>query len=160
MRPLLVAVGLLVTLVLSGGVALAAEWGTIAPGTTTLEAVRKRFGEPTRRSTQKVEGYDSTEWVYEGDRAPRGMRRATIEFGLLREGGYKPDIVRLLRLEPTPGVFTRTTVLRGWGPPSRVGKEGDAPLFYYEAGLIVLFDKDGWVARRMLFTPPQPPVRE
>jgi hypothetical protein len=160
MRTALAGVGLVALLASSGGVAIAAEWGTIAPGTTTLEAVRKRYGEPTRRSTQKVEGYDTTEWVYEGERAPRGIRRATVEFGLLTDSGFKPDIVRLLRLEPASGVFTRTTVLRGWGRPSRVGKEGDAPLFYYETGLIVLFDKDGWMARRMLFTPPQPPARE
>ena len=45
---------------------------------------------------------------------------------------------------------------RGWGIPNRVGKDGQTPVFYYESGLLVLFDKDGWMAMSMVFTPPQP----
>ena len=142
-------------LAVAGG-AGAAEWGTIVPGQTTQEAVRARYGEPSKRGAQKVDGYDTTEWVYEGARAPAGIRRLVVEFGLLTPGGYRPEIVRVLRLEPGPGVFTRPLVERGWGPPDRVGKERDTPLFFYESGLLVLFDKDGWLAVSMVFTPPQP----
>lgn len=134
----------------------AAEWGAIVPGQTTQEAVRAQYGEPSRRGALKVDGYDTTEWVYDGTRAPRGVRRLTVEFGLLTPAGYRPEIVRVLRLDPSPGVFTRALVERGWGAPNRVGKEGDTPLFFYEAGLLVLFDKDGWTAVSMVFTPPQP----
>ncbi|MBI2206351.1 MAG: hypothetical protein HYU41_21160 [Candidatus Rokubacteria bacterium] len=136
--------------------ALAAEWGSIAPGKSTIESVRATYGQPTRQNTQKVDGYDTTEWLYEGDRAPRGLQRLAVDFGLLTPAGYRPDLVRTMRLDPVPGVFTRETVLLGWGKPHRVGKEGDAPLFFYQDGLVVFFDKDGWLASRLLFTPPQP----
>jgi hypothetical protein len=146
---LLLVLGLLTT-------AEAAEWGAIVPGHTTQQAVRAQYGEPSNRATQKVDGYDTTEWVYEGARAPRGIRRLIVEFGLLTPAGYRAEVVRVMRLEPAPGVFTRPLVERGWGIPDRVGKERDAPLFYYDSGLVVLFDKDGWVAVSMVFTPPQP----
>jgi hypothetical protein len=141
-----------------GGVrpAVAEEWGTVIPGETTIDAVRARFGEPTRSQSVKVEGYDTTEWVYEGTRAPRGIRRLTIDFGLLTPAGYRPDLVRIMRLEPNPGIFTRSTVLMGWGTPTRMGKDKDRPIFFYQDGLLVEFDKDGWLALVMTFTPPQP----
>lgn len=134
----------------------AAEWGTIVPGQTTQEAVHARYGEPSRRGVQKVEGYDTTEWVYEGTRAPGGIRRLVVEFGLLTPTGYRPEVVRVMRLEPAPGVFTRPLVERGWGVPDRVGKDRDTPLFFYESGLLVFFDREGWMAVAMVFTPPQP----
>lgn len=136
--------------------ALAAEWGAIAPGKSTLESVRATYGQPTRQNTQKVDGYDTTEWLYEGDHVPRGLKQLAIEFGLLTPAGYRPEVVRALRLEPLPGVFTRKTILLGWGAPQRVGQEGDSALFFYEDGLIVFFDKDGSNVARLLFTPPQP----
>jgi hypothetical protein len=139
--------------------ARAAEWGAISPGRSTKDAVRERFGQPTKSTAMKVEGYDTMQWVYEGERAPRGVRRLTVDFGLLTPSGYQPDTVRVLTLEPTPEVFTRPTVVAGWGEPSRVGKEGDTPLFYYEEGLIVMFDRAGWIAEKMIFTPPQPPAK-
>lgn len=142
------------------GVAHGAEWGTLVPGQSTIESVRAAYGEPTRRNSVKVEGYDTIEWVYEGERAPRGVRRLSVEFGLLMEGGYRPELVRLFRLEPMPGIFTQRAVLLGWGPPTRVGKDGETPVFFYQDGLIVLFDKQGWIAERMIFTPPQPAQRE
>jgi hypothetical protein len=137
----------------------AAEWGAIAPGRSTKDAVRERFGPPSRSTPMKVEGYDTMQWVYEADRAPRGVRRLTVDFGLLTSSGYQPDIVRVLTLEPTPEIFTRPTVVAGWGEPARVGKEGDTPLFYYEDGLIVMFDREGWIAEKLIFTPPQPPSK-
>lgn len=136
--------------------ALAAEWGTIVPGESTTASVRARYGEPTQQNAFKVEGYDVTEWVYEGARAPGGIRRLSIEFGLLAPGGFQPDVVRLFRLEPMPGVFTRQTVVLGWGRPSRVGAEQDGQIFFYQDGLLVEFDAEGWVARSMTFMPRQP----
>jgi hypothetical protein len=137
----------------------AAEWGAIVPGVSNKETVRQRFGEPTKSTAMKVEGYDTVQWLYEGDRAPRGVRRMTVDFGILAVPGYQPDTVRVLTLEPVPLVFTRPTVLAGWGQPERVGKEGETPLFYYQEGLIVMFDREGWDAQRLIFTPPQPPAK-
>jgi len=43
----------------------------------------------------------------------------------------------------------------GWGPPTRVGKEGDAEIFLYEQGLLVYFSPDAKQVTVMIFTPPQ-----
>jgi hypothetical protein len=134
----------------------ASEWGAIVPAESTLDTVRAQYGEPAKRSTQQVDGYDTTEWVYEGDRAPRGLRRLTVSFGLLTPQGYRPELVRTFRLEPVRGVFTQGTVVIGWGEPSAIGRQGDAPAILYDAGLIVVFEPDGWHVREMIFTPPQP----
>ena len=141
--------------VLAAVTAQAAEWGTIVPGESTLEAVRTRFGAPTRMVSQKVDGYDSPQWVYEGAQALRGFTRATFDFGILTPRGYRAEVVRAIRLEPRPGIFTRTTVLNGWGAPHRIGREKDADVFFYADGLLVFFGKDGWLAETMIFTPPQ-----
>ena len=136
--------------------ASASEWGTIIPATSTMESVRGQFGGPTRSETQKVESYDTTRWIYEGAQAPMGMNRMTVDFGLLQAGGFTRDVVRSFRLEPYPGVFTRATLLAGWGRPDGVGKDSGVDSFLYDEGLIVVFDTDGWSAISMLFTPPQP----
>ena len=154
LRALVVAVGVLASVTW----AHAAEWVTIRPGESTQAAVRTRFGDPTKVSSQKIEGYDSAQWLYEGSQAPPGAMRVTIDFGILTPQGYRADVVRAMRLEPRPGVFNRTIVLDGWGAPERVGKEKEADIFYYESGLLVLFEKDGWLAHTLIFTPPQPPV--
>jgi hypothetical protein len=153
--PLVLALCLLVVGSLPRSVG-AADWGTIVPGTSTKEGVRARYGEPTTTSPVKVEGYDTMEWVYEGDKAPRGIRRLTVEFGLLTGTVYRPEVVRLFRLDPVPRVFNRQTILAGWGLPSRLGKDNDAEIFFYEEGLIVKFDQDRWAVVDMVFTPPQP----
>jgi hypothetical protein len=139
--------------------AVAAEWGGITPGTSTMESVRARYGAPTKTQTQKVESYDTTTWIYEDAQSPTGMTRMTVDFGLLQARGFAPNVVRSFRLEPHPGVFTRETVLTGWGRPTGVNKEGGADSFYYEDGLLVTFDKEAWSATTMLFTPPQPSGR-
>jgi len=138
--------------------ALAAEWGEISPGTTTMTAVRARHGAPTRTTSQKVDGRDTAVWVYEGAQAPVGARRMTVEFGLMTAGGYRADVVRDFRLELTPGAFNRAAVLSGWGTPTRVSNPGQKPpTFIYDSGLVVTFDdNEGWIAETMLFTPPQP----
>jgi hypothetical protein len=143
-------------LVVSATPVVAAEWGAIVPGTSTKETVRAQYGEPSKTEPGKVEGYDTMQWVYEGDRAPHGIRRMAVDFGLLTGSGFRAEVVRLFKLNPSPGVFTRNTVLTGWGPPARLGKEGDAEVFFYDEGLIVWFGKDGWLAQEMVFTPPQP----
>ena len=149
---------LVLGLLLVASVACGAEWQTIRPGESTQEAVRAQFGQPTKVSSQKVEGYDSAQWLYDGPQAPRGVARMTIDFGLLTPQGYKPEIVRVIQLQPKPGVFTRRTIIMGWGAPQGVKTEAGAESIFYEAGLIVRFDKDGWMATSMVFTPPQKPA--
>jgi hypothetical protein len=140
--------------------AFAAEWSTIVPGVSTMEAVRARFGAATKTSMQKQEGYDAAEWLYEGAAAPVGFSKLVVEFGLLTPLGYRADVVRDFTLSPKRGIFTRDTVIGGWGIPDRVGRENDADVFLYQNGLVVYFAKDGWEAQLMVFTPPQPPIAE
>jgi hypothetical protein len=140
--------------------AFAAEWSTIVPGVSTMEAVRARFGAATKTSMQKQEGYDAAEWLYEGAAAPVGFSKLVVEFGLLTPLGYRADVVRDFTLSPKRGIFTRDTVIGGWGIPDRVGRENDADVFLYQNGLVVYFAKDGWEAQLMVFTPPQPQVAE
>lgn len=134
----------------------ASEWGTIVTGSSTMESVRAQYGGPTKTEAQKVDNYDTATWVYEGAQAPGGLVRLVVDFGILQAGGYRRDLVRSFKLEPKPGVFDRTTVLAGWGPPDRVGNQGDAEVFFYALGLVVIFDKEGWLAQTLVFTPPQP----
>lgn len=147
---------LVVLLAALAGPAAAAEWGTIIPATSTMDSVRAQFAGPTRTETQKVEGYDTTRWIYEAAQAPTGMARMIVDFGLLQAGGFKRDLVRSFRLEPHPGVFTRDTILKGWGRPDGVSKDGGNDSFFYSEGLLVVFDKEAWSAVSLVFTPPQP----
>lgn len=133
----------------------ALEWGLINPGETAMPAVRARYGAPSREATQKVDGYDSSEWVYEGERAPTGMIRMVIEFGLLTPQGYRPQIVRSLLLHPKPGTFNRGLIVQGWGPPTAAGEQSGNPAYLYEGGLFVVFDADVQEVKTMLFTPQQ-----
>jgi hypothetical protein len=149
---------LLSGLLVLAGPARAAEWGTIVPGESTMDAVRARFGSATRAVAEKVQGYDTSQWIYEGARAPAGMKRMVVDFGLLTAAGYRREVVRALRLEPKPGIFTRAQVLRAWGEPTRFTPEGQIPpSLFYEIGLLVSFDRAGENAESILFTPPQPP---
>lgn len=155
-RPL--ALGFLSLVLLGAGVsgAIAADWGGVIPGESTLETVRARYGEPTKKSTQKVDNYDTAQWVYEGQQAPTGMFRMTVDYGLLVGASYRADIVRSFKLEPHPQIFNRPAIIDGWGRPSGVAPAGDTPAFFYESGLLVYFDKDGWQVQWMVFTLPQP----
>jgi hypothetical protein len=150
------AVLVLIALVALSGAAAGAEWGTLMPGTSTTDNVRAQFGPPTRTETQKVEGYDTTTWVYDGAQAPTGMARLVVDFGLLQATGFKPNVLRSFRLEPHAGVFTRDTVLAGWGRPTGVSEQGGNDSFFYEDGLVVVFDKEAWSAVSMVFTLPRP----
>ena len=150
-RALVVAVGLAVVPTPAG----AAGWGGIMPGSTTVEDVRSRYGQPSREAQKKVEGYDTLDWVYEGARAPSGLIRMTVEYGLLTPQGYRGNVVRVLRLEPRPGIFARDLVVDGWGVPDRMAEQGEYDVFLYESGLIVTFGKGGFNAVSMVFMPPQ-----
>jgi len=134
----------------------AAEWGGIIPGATTMDVLRVRYGGPTRTQTQKTDGYDTATWTYEGTQAPHGMKRMVVDFGLVTGGQLRADVVRTFRLEPNVGAFDRRTILAGWGPPTRAGREPDGEVFFYAEGLVVYFEKDNFRPRVMIFTPPQP----
>ena len=134
----------------------AAEWREIRPGETAMTDIRTRFGPPSRETAQKVEGYDTAQWVYEGPRALVGMLKATFDFGLKTATSYNKDVVRSFTLEPKHDVFNRRLILYGWGPPDRLGTQGDTEFFLYREGLLVYFDKTGEQALTMTFTPPQP----
>jgi hypothetical protein len=138
---------------------VAAEWNTIVPGESTMDAVRARFGGPTRTTASTLEGYPTTQWVYEGPQAPVGMKRVVVDFGLLTPGGYRREVVRAVRLEPKPGVFNRASVLAGWGLPTGVAPPDQPPAFFYQRGLVVSFDAEGWEVESLVFTPPQPGPR-
>jgi hypothetical protein len=147
--------GLAVLLLAAG--AEAAEWGGIKPGESTMEMVRSRFGAPTLTKAEKTEGYDTARWTYESPRTPAGIKSLVVDFGLVVGGVFQAQVVRTFRLEPKPGIFTRATILAGWGDPARSSPVGELPLwFLYETGLIVYFDKEGWQVESMVFVPPQP----
>jgi hypothetical protein len=143
-------------LLLGIGVAAAADWGGIVPAETTREAVKAQYGEPSKESKRKVEKHDSTEWVYEGARAPSGIIRMVLEFGIVKDGRYQPNIVRTFRLEPRPGVFQRRHVVLAWGKPDRGGTQDGVPVLLYKSGLTVYFDKDIINATALWFTAPPP----
>jgi hypothetical protein len=134
----------------------AAEWNGIEPGVTSVEAIRARYGPPSKEVKAKVNNYDTTEWTYEGERAPGGFSRMVIEFGILLPAGYSPNTVRVLRLDPRRFIFTKDMVVAGWGEPDRATTENDRDIFFYTSGLLVTFDKDGVMATSMYFTVKQP----
>ena len=152
MRCVVWALGLVVLL---AAPTAAADWGQTKPAVTTQADVRARYGAPTRETAQKIEGYDSLQWAYEGSQAPAGIAKMIVDFGLLTPSGYKKEVVRTFRLEPKHDIFNRKLVVDGWGPPSRVGKEGDLEFFLYEEGLLVYFGPDEKDVTVMIFTRPQ-----
>ena len=156
MRASTLALLLLLAIAGIGSPAPAEEWGGIEPGVTSLEAVRSRYGAPTKETRAKVEGYDTTQWVYEQAQAPGGIQRMTIDYGLLTPQGYKPTVVRLIRLEPKSMVFGRSTVMQAFGVPDGTSTQNDQEIFFYKSGLLITFNKDGDEAIVLNFTPPQP----
>ncbi|HEV8472029.1 MAG TPA: hypothetical protein VGR82_04560 [Methylomirabilota bacterium] len=152
--PALLALVVLATALASA--ARAAEWGLITPGKTTMAAVRARYGTATRVDRLKIEGFDTQTWVYEGEHAPTGVQRLTVEFGLKDAGGYRGEVVRDFKIEPRPGTFNRGIIMSGWGPPDKIGRDNDRDVFLYQEGLLVYFDPEGWNASLLVFTLPQP----
>jgi hypothetical protein len=155
LRRLALGLTLLGVLLGAGGTS-AEEWGGIEAGVTTNEEVRARFGAPTREARVKVETYDTLQWVYEGPRAPGGFVRMTVDYGLLTPQGFKPSVVRVLRLEPKPKVFGRNTVIQAYGEPDWVGRENQVEVIIYKSGLVVTFNKEGTDVTLLTLTPPQP----
>ena len=151
----LTALGALGLVLLLAAATEAADWGQIKPAVSTLAEVRARYGAPSSETPQKVEGYDTVQWTYEGAKAPAGITKMIVDFGLLTPSGYKKEVVRTFRLEPKADIFNRKLVVDGWGPPTRAGKDGDAEFFLYEQGLLVYFAPDGKEVTAMIFTPPQ-----
>jgi hypothetical protein len=136
--------------------ALAAQWGNIEPGVTTMEQVRDLYGRPTRESRALVDAYETRKWIYERSQAPEGLVRLTVDFGLLVKGTYEPSVTRLVTLDPKPLIFVRKTVIDGWGLPDREGLMEGLPTFIYQEGLFAMFQKDGESAVRLIFSIPQP----
>jgi hypothetical protein len=136
--------------------ALAAQWGNIEPGVTTMEQVRDLYGRPTRETRALVDGYETRKWIYERSQAPEGLVRLTVDFGLLVKGTYEPSVTRLVTLDPKPLIFVRKTVIDGWGLPDREGLMEGLPTFIYQEGLFAMFQKDGESAVRLIFSIPQP----
>lgn len=150
-------VAIVVGLVVAGPLAAwASSWGGIEPGVTTGEQVRERFGAPSKETTQKVEGYDTTTLVYEGDKAPSGMVRMTVDVGVLKPDGFKANLVRVFVLEPKPTIFPLQAVVDGWGLPTAAGEQGGFPTMLFDSGLIVVFEREGQFASSMTFVVPQP----
>jgi hypothetical protein len=143
-------------LLLVGGPGTAEEWGAIEPGLTTAEQVRARYGAPSKETRGKADGYDIMQWVYEGPQAPGGIQKMTVDYGLLTPQGFKPTVVRVLRLEPKAKVFGRNTVIQAWGVPDGITQQNELDTFFYKTGLLVNFDKEGDEAALLTFTPPQP----
>ena len=148
---------LLLVLMLFAAPAAASDWGGIEPGVTTIDQVRDRYGKPSKETRPKIEGYDTLQWVYDGDQAPAGIARMTVDFGLLVAGGYKPNLVRIFTLEPKPSMFGKSTVIQGWGIPDAIAdnKDGTSTLIWKD-GLLVQFDKEGKDSISMIFSMPQP----
>jgi len=152
---------LLLALLLLAWPLAASEWGGVEPGVTTLEDVRARYGPPSKETRAKVENYDTMQWVYEADRAPAGMVRMTVDFGLLVQSTFKPNVVRLLTLEPKPGIFGRETVVSGWGIPDGLGDNPDGTVsMFWKDGLIVTLDKQNENSALMIFSLPQSSLPE
>jgi hypothetical protein len=152
----LIALALLLTV---AGLASAADFGNIEPGVTTTEQVREYYGRASKEVPAKVEGYDTLQWVYERSQAPEGLVRMTVDFGLLTPSGYKPTVARLLTLEPKPSIFSKKVVIDGWGLPDGEGSRDGVQNFFYREGLLVIFDKEGDNAVRLIFSIPQPDSR-
>jgi hypothetical protein len=149
--------GLAVAGLLVGPAGLPAEeWGGIEPGITTIDQVRARYGAPSKETRAKEQGYDTMQWVFDDTRAPGGIQRLTVDFGLLSPQGYKQTVVRAFRLEPKPKIFGKNTVAQAWGPPDAIASQNNQETFFYKSGLVVIFTKDGDDTVLMTFTPPQP----
>jgi hypothetical protein len=147
---------LLAIVLLAPAVAGAADWGGVTPGVTTIKDVRDRYGAPSKQATLKVEGYDTTQWIYENAQAPTGLVRMTVDFGLLTATGYNPSLVRIMKLEPRPLIFGRYTVVQAWGVPDSITRQEGMLTFFYKEGLFVIFDKEDENATTMVFSVPQP----
>jgi hypothetical protein len=137
----------------------AESWGGLTPGETMQAGVEALYRKPSRERSLVEEGRTVAEWTYAGDRAPRGIERMVVTFGLLVGGRFVPDIVRSVTLYPKPHVFSLRAISNGWGKPEAIGTEeaSGRPSFHYNSrGLLVILDRTGNWAEFMLFGPRQP----
>jgi hypothetical protein len=159
-RRIRIGVALAGLLLAAAAPALAASWGGITPGETVRRDVEARYGAPSRTQTVTEEGRTSVEWTYAGDRAPGGVERMVVSFGLLRGTAFVPDVVRALTLYPKPGVFRVGALASGWGKPEAIGSDdqtGRSAFRYDSQGLLVILDKTGQWAEVMVFAPARKP---
>jgi hypothetical protein len=156
MRRVRLIVATLVLALALPAAACAASWGGIEPGETTQEQVRERYGAPSKETKQKIDNYDTTSWTYEGDKVTSGINRMIVDFGILKPDGFKPNLVRVFSIEPRPTIFAVQTIVDGWGLPAAAGDQNGFPTMVYEAGLVVVFDKETLWAQSLTFTVPQP----
>jgi hypothetical protein len=136
----------------------AESFGGITPGETTRVEVEKLFGRPSRERTLVEEGRTVSEWTFAAERAPRGVERMVVSFGLMVGGRFVPDVVRAVTLYPNPHVFSLLAITNGWGMPDAIGTEEATgrPSFHYRTlGLLIILDKTGAWAELLLFGPRQ-----
>jgi hypothetical protein len=134
----------------------AAGWGGITPGTSRRAEVEGRFGRPTEERSVTEGGLTGAEWTYAGTRAPAGLERMVVGFGLLGPGGFVPELVRMLVLYPKPRVFTVIELVTGWGKPDGIGTEertGRSLLRWESAGILAYLDVSGEYAEVLVFAP-------
>jgi hypothetical protein len=151
-------VGSSLALVLVGWAATVAAdgWGGIIPGVTTRREVETRYGRPTRERAVAEAGRTGTEWTYASERAPQGLDRLVVGFGLLRGSRFEADVVRGVALYPKPRAFTLTAITNGWGAPTAIGTDQATgrPAFRYDAkALLVILDPSGEWAEVLMFAP-------
>lgn len=139
----------------------AEPWGGMAPGQTILREVEAQYGRPTRERMVTEEGRTAPEWTYIGERAPRGLDRVVISFGLIRPEGFKPDLLRAVTIYPKPRVFLLQAIITGWGTPDAIGtdEQSGRPALRYNRGLLIILDPTGAWAEIMLFAPSQPAAK-
>jgi hypothetical protein len=155
----LAAVGLMLGAIASPTPPAGADsWGGITPGQSTLGDVQARYGRPTRERSVVDEGHTVPEWTYIGERAPAGLNRMVVSFGLRGPAGFTADVVRAVAIYPKPRVFSLEAVTIGWGTPDAVGsaeQTGQLALRYDRRGVLVLLDPTKTWAEMILFAPAQ-----
>jgi hypothetical protein len=153
MRSRLLAV--LATLLVATAVS-AAGWGGITPGETRQREVEARYGRPSRERSVTEGGLTGAEWAFVGDRAPRGLDRMVVGFGLVGPQGFTADLVRVLTLYPKPRVFTVASLTQGWGKPDAIGTDEQTKrsvLRYDARAILVFLDRSGEWAEVIVFAP-------
>lgn len=133
MRHLVIA--LLPALLLAPTPGYAKTWQGITPGTSTMDEVVNKFGEPTTRSKRSTR----TVLAYLGEQALPGTKQAQFH---AREDGVILEITVFLATqlekEAIEGTYGRS--------PRKTFTDDFLPVWLYEAeGVTVYFTKDGFV---------------
>jgi hypothetical protein len=133
MRPILLATVVALTLLPLS--ASAKAWQGISPGSSTMDEVVNKFGEPTTRSKRATR----TVLAYLGEQALPGTKQAQFH---VREDGVILEITVFLATqlekESIEGTYGRS--------PRKTFTDDFLPVWLYEAdGVTVYFTKDGYV---------------